>query len=108
MTKTYCELLYVEADNIRKIYEVSLFLLLSPFHLLYLSQTHKDVMENLLHPRGGKCSGNVATDDPHCPPGVGAEEVDGEEGGVFPQSELALAGATVHEIITSHYPNLLS
>ena len=52
--------------------------------------------------------GNVATDDPHCPAGVGTEEVDGEEGGVFPQSELALAGATVHEIITSHYPNLLS
>ena len=57
VTKTYCELLYVEADNIRKIYEVSLFLHLPPFHLLYLSQTHKDVMENLLHPRGGECSG---------------------------------------------------
>ncbi|CAI7996578.1 Rap guanine nucleotide exchange factor 4 [Geodia barretti] len=76
VTKTYCELLYVEADNIRRIYE-----------------THKDVMENLLHPRAAA---------------VGTEEADGEEGGAFPQSELALAGATVHEIITSHYPNLLA
>ena len=39
---------------------------------------------------------------------MGSEEVDGEEGAVVPQSELALAGATVHEIITSHFPDLLS
>ena len=39
--------------------------------------------------------------------GAGTDEVDGEEG-VAPPSDLALAGATIHEIITSHFPDLLS
>ena len=44
--------------------------------------------------------------------GVGMDEIDGEmkgeEGMVPPQSDLALAGTTIHEIITSHFHDLLS
>ena len=44
--------------------------------------------------------------------GVGVEEMDGEGKGeedIPPlQSELALAGMTLHEIISSHFPDLLS
>ena len=82
-TTEYCELLYLEAANIRRIYE-----------------THKTRMERLLLQVN---SSNVSDDS-----------VDGHdrERGVAaaaaaPDSELAMAGVTLYQLIRDHFKELI-
>lgn len=86
VTTSYCELLYVEAGHIRRIYEA-----------------HKPIMERLLHLN----SSEGETSQALC--SQLSEEVDsGERTSGVPESELALAGITLSQLISDHFPDLFS
>ena len=72
-TADYCEILFLEAMSIRRIYEA-----------------HKDVMEGLLHPR----SASIESDS--C-------ETDGERDSITPDSDLVMAGLTLIQLIRDHF-----
>ena len=79
-TADYCELLYLEALRIRRIYEA-----------------HKDVMERLLTPRSTSTESDV-------PDGEGSEA---ERDSIPPDSDLAMAGLTLIQLIRDHFSNEL-
>ena len=74
MTAEYCELLFVEALRIRRIYEA-----------------HKDVMSDLLNPRLA-CVEQDSVDS------------DGSDrDSITPDSDLAMAGLTLIQLIRDHF-----
>ena len=81
VTTEYCELLYLEAANIRRIYE-----------------NHKDRMERLLQVN----TSSSISPEPD-------DTVDaGERGeGVAYDSELAMAGVTLYQLIKDHFKDLI-
>ena len=78
MTADYCELLYVEALRIRRIYEA-----------------HKDAMKDLLTPRSLSIDQDSIDSD-------GAET---ERDSITPDSDLAMAGLTLIMLIKDHFAN---
>ena len=78
MTTDYCELLYVEALRIRRIYEA-----------------HKGAMKDLLTPRSLSIDQDSVDSD-------GAET---ERDSITPDSDLAMAGLTLIMLIKDHFAN---
>ena len=78
VTTEYSELLYMEAENIRRIYEA-----------------HKDRMERLLH------SNTSISPEPE-------ENTDAADKDTVAQdSELAMAGVTLYQLIKDHFRELI-
>lgn len=74
ITADYCELLFLEAPRIRRIYEA-----------------HKDVMESLLSPRSLSLESEASdTDGP-------------DRDSITPDSDLAMAGLTLTQLIRDHF-----
>ena len=78
VTADYCELLYVEALRIRRIYEA-----------------HKDVMDVLLNPRSSSFDQDSVDSD------------GGERDSITPDSDLAMAGLTLIQLIKDHFASEL-
>ena len=79
VTTDYCELLYVEAANIRRIYE-----------------SHKDVMQGLL--TTSTVSHDLSGD---------ATDSNDRDSVTSTDSDLAVAGITLHQLIRDHFSDLI-
>lgn len=79
-TAEFCELLFLEALRIRRIYEA-----------------HKDVMERLLTPRS-TCAESEASD---------TDGPEAERDSITPDSDLAMAGLTLIQLIRDHFSSEL-
>ena len=83
MTTEYCELLYLEAANIRRIYE-----------------SHKDRMQRLIHTNS---STSISPEPDDTVDSAGGKK-EGEGTG---DTELAIAGATLIQLIKDHFKELI-
>lgn len=79
-TKEFCELLYIEAANIQRIY-----------------MSNQEVMDGLL--RVGPTSGSGPSPEP--------EDTSDGRGKDLEVSELAMAGWTLHQLIKDHFKELI-
>ena len=85
MTTEYCELLYLEAANIRRIYE-----------------SHKDRMQSLIHTNS---STSISPEPDDTVDSAGGKK-EGEGPGMA-DTELAMAGVTLVQLIRDHFRELI-
>ena len=87
VTTEYCELLYLEAANIRRIYEAN-----------------KDRMEGLIQ---ANSASSVSPEPDDATDAPGGKKEGGGDGGVASDTELAMAGVTLIQLIRDHFKELI-